>query len=540
MDAACAAAGYKLMENGLYPPRGVAKMREGVVLEIMTDSSLPRIWRDRLAITEASEVRKKQVREAAQVPAGTSLLMEKAFEQACKPPKNALPRKPGSPFRERPRFKSWDQTGRIGVQMKRDSAKSVFDGTSSNLKIGPRAIPHGRGGQPRPDRLQVHLRCGPGKEVIILPCVIHRMPPEDAVVTGAWIRVIREGAKFRFQLQLVLESDEFEVVQENPNLPTVAVDLGWRRLSDGRVRVAYWADSEGKHGEVAVPAVVASGLAHCSPLEGFRSSHHNRALSLAKVWVKSQRASFPEPVQKHVQAIHAWKSPARLSRLSGMLSFDPAKAESVRIAWSRWREERLRNKLDLFASYTTVRKWDDGRSGIDPFILYFEFWRQKNRHLFTWTECSRRKVLGHRDQIFREVAKRMSHDYGKIVFENLDLRGFARDALPDEEDGPDRHHRTRNIASPGRFRSLISVKSMKKMKDEEMHNSTRECHSCHHVNEATPSLMMTCAKCKAVWDQDHNAAINLLWRCENRNSLTPAVRARKPTRRKLRPSSVAA
>lgn len=538
VEEACAATGRSKSEKP--GPRLVSSVKPGVVAAALSDPKWPEHWKKMLVINEQSNSRKQERRKNSNLPAGTYLLVERAFEAAC--------RKKGDL-----RWKKWCLEGRIGVQLRHESIQDVLRGESSNLRIIQRGPGLPKPASERQDRQEVQMRIGPGQESVRLACVIHRPMPADATVANAWLMIKREGPKFIYKLQLVLQSQEFMSLQPDAEKPIVAVDLGWRRLRNGRIRAAYWVDSLGGHGSIDVPAETIQKLRHCQRLQAFRDRHHNRAKALASAWLKKNRGTLPKTVPDRQREslhdsslyVHAWKSPKRLATFADRIGRELGLREKMKEAWTAWRTHRDGLRIDLFSSYTTVRRWvEKNNVGIDPFLFYLECWRHKNKHLFIWVESQRQNANKSRDAIYRIEAARMEEEYGMVVFENFDLRAFARNALEDEDEAPDDKHLARNIASPGQLRLFILSKmGQPRVKDEEMADSTKECHLCGHVNtswQKPEELVQTCAGCGATWDQDFNAASILLRRVRERlkNGGEP-VAPRRPSRPKKRqPASV--
>lgn len=534
VDAACAASGGRRGASGMYAPRTVGSAKPGVLVACLADPSFSDRWKDRARVAAGHSAACVALRNESGLPPGTYLLVNKAFEAACKAP--------GGPKR-----KPWDPSGRVGVQTRRDLVETAFDGTCLAVSFGERS-PDMKPSGGRPDRLAVQMRVGPGSEIVSLACVVHRRPPPGSVLTGAWILVERIGPRFVFKIQLVIESASFSDAPADDALPSVAVDLGWRLMPDGSVRTACWADSSGRSGTVAVPPSVLSALSHCSSLDSIRDRVFNSVLALTVRWLRFSGPALPdsEPsgrrsLRDYASYASAWRSPKRLTVFVRRLVSELGQSDAVRTAWDAWRTHRLASKLDLMASYTSVRKWlaSSGLS-VDPFFLFLEAWRHKNKHLYDWSESRRSSAYGLRDDSFHREAARMASEYGRIAFENFDLRAFARDALPDEDSGPDRHHRIRNVASPGRFRALVlSAAGKLKVRDEEMANSTRECHLCGFKDQKwdrPQDLVQTCSGCGESWDQDMNAARILLRRmCERSDGTASPVTARRASRPRKKP-----
>jgi len=149
--------------------------------------------------------------------------------------------------------------------------------------------------------------------------------------------------------------------------------------------------------------------------------------------------------------------------------------------------------------------------------FYMELWRRKNRHLYDWESHQRDKCLGRRRDIYRNFAADIAKTYQTVVFEDMDHRDLAKNALPEEDAGLDHMHRVRNVSSPGLLRSTcVSAMGRDRVEEEKTADSTRECDYCRHINDWTEAeramLVLKCGGCGEMWDQDANAAKVLLRR----------------------------
>ena len=95
----------------------------------------------------------------------------------------------------------------------------------------------------------------------------------------------------------------------------VGIDLGWRLLSDGCLRVALWHDDQGNEGELRLPANMLGRWRHATDLRLVRDVTFNAAIALLRDWLKTNADILPAWLSEHAGTIHSWKSQARLAGL---------------------------------------------------------------------------------------------------------------------------------------------------------------------------------------------------------------------------------
>ena len=447
---------------------------------------------------------------------GTYLITEKAVQAACNPPKQ----KGVAPTD--PTFKRWQGTqGRIGVQLHRERTVDVLAGKSTMLQIVPKNLP----GKPAQTKSGLHaivkIRVGSDADRnpvwAEFPVLLHRMPPADAILTWAWILVRKQGPNTRYELQLSMESEVFH--ERRRGKGTVALDLGWRSLPNGDIRVGYVVDGAGKGRALILPVVVKNSLDGSNRLRGHADKHFDTARQVFAAWLATATGPAADWWRAETAFMHQWRGHAKLARLTenGLRALEVS-TDRVRALWTRWRLERLGKSLDLFGPREELTRWFVSQGCWSPgecIMLYLEWWRRKDLHLYEW-ECNQRTTaLLRRKDIYRNIAADLASTYDTLVLEDFDLRAFTRNAAPQDE-VTDYTHRIRTVAAPHELRSAI-LGAWAKARTLKLpaKDTTRECHLCHHVNTtwACPDeLLQTCSGCAATWDQDDNAARVLLSR----------------------------
>ena len=83
-----------------------------------------------------------------------------------------------------------------------------------------------------------------------LPMCMHRPLPAGEIRTVSVRREVIAGWP-RYSVSIGVMVPDVPCKPDDSR-PSVALDIGWRRLDKNRVRVAYWYSSDGAHGEVVM------------------------------------------------------------------------------------------------------------------------------------------------------------------------------------------------------------------------------------------------------------------------------------------------
>lgn len=314
------------------------------------------------------------------------------------------------------------QDGCLSVQIQRTRSGlgaapcELQDGSFSALQIGlvdPRAYERTtpRGERGRLCQTTVEMRIDAEGHHIRLRAWIHRPLPADCRIKSAQLTWRDGGARGRkWQLALTLSLPRKEITHPHPHA-IVGVDVGWRAMADGQLRVAYFADSAGKHGEIA----------------------------LSRQWME------------HMDWV-----------------------------------ERTRSEIDAEVIY--------GEHAI--------------RHAELRVKGGRSKALGHRRERYRLLARDLAMRYGVIAIEQLDLAGMAFQAGAEIAPGQRQRAALYSLLAEIRHQAAKHGSRLIEMEGP----STMQCSACGHVHAPIDraQLLWTCTGCGATWDQDRNAATNLM------------------------------
>jgi hypothetical protein len=421
---------------------------------------------------------------------GTCLLVGKAMEEARKGHMD-------------PKFHGSPDVGRVGVQVQGGMPVSKLFGEGTLVRLAP--VPEGAYALPRSEReratrSRVMLRVGSQDKRapvwLELPVILHRPLPEDGVVKWAWILRTRVGNRYRHELQLSVEAPSFgSVAPEGKD--AAAIDIGWRLVDrdapTDQLRIGYYVDSKGNATEIRLPADVSDRLSQCDALRATREGKFNEAIKLLTAYMKNTSSVLPEWFVAATLTIPHWKSFRRLIRLV-----------------QTWSERRWKGDESIYAALVE--------------------WGKKEKHLYAWEADGRAGALARRKDFYRNTARVISMRIGALVLEDFDLRPMARLPQPEGEPvAPQVQRRNRHAVALSEFRSILKAACKAQgvpVIKVPAQWTTIDCHVCkeHILWDAAPQIMHKCAKCGADWDQDFNAAVNMLDRAQ---LPTPPVNSRK-------------
>lgn len=468
---------------------------------------------------EANEAKKRLLGQCGLTP-GTYLLVQKAVEAAFAPPPKGEPPRPDPSPKQ-----GFRGEGRLGVQVHKLSVAELLTGgkASISLRMSDRlptwtrldATAHGAPAAARGDRPKARQRYGTLRmevtrdgQCVEFPVKLHRPLPADGVITQVWIRAERQGPRTRYVFQCVVESPTWVKAGPVKGAGTVAIDTGWRMMPDGGLRVGYWLDDHGRHGDVRVPEKVRAAADYADSLRSKADKHFDVACAELRAWMRDNPSDVPAWMLESTETIAQWHAHWKLIRVARGLTLWPSWFHEL---WQHWLTERKGAGLDLFGSFAEVGSWLRGKYDTVPPLMqiavYLEWWRRKNAHLYDWETRERRYVENARTEMFRKVCQ-VARQYERVLIEKIDLPKFNRNAPPEEKANQEWLHRTGRIAAPGDLAARIMEACKGRVEKVPAGANTRTCHKCNHVNDAwahPERRMQTCAGCGAEWDRDENA-----------------------------------
>lgn len=430
-------------------------------------------WAERQAeIEDAAKAAKKELRSACGLYWGSYLHVEQSMGGA----------RAGAP----PRFAAWDGGGHLAVQCQGGlSVPDLLAGGSPLLAI--EAAP------PRPARAKngralpaVRFRIGStpsGAPVwASVPVVIHRPLPDDAAVKWAHLVRRRVGTHCEWRVQFVVSRESGWAPTDRAASGVVGVDVGWRMRPDGSLRVAYWMGDDGAEGELALDAGWLGQMRKVEDIASIRDGLLNEAKTKLAAGLRAADVTkeLPDWLREALQTLHAWRSARRLAAL----------------------EIRLRGTMPaqgLCACDASYSRTVDELEG----------WRKRDRHLLEYEANLRDQLQRNRADRYRVFAAQMRRRYRTIVVESLDLRKFHATPAAEEpaKDGALKEH-ARDACLSALLGALRETGAAVAVPAQ---HTTADCASCGSRERVDgEALSHRCSRCSELWDQDRNAAKNLL------------------------------
>jgi len=417
---------------------------------------------------EATLERNRIQRKAAGLYWGTYQCIEAAVDAAKKSPRP-------------PNFHRWSGEGMVGVHFQ-DAPMPATDLFHPNTMAWITPVPataHDpsvpKGQRKRLCRTTLHLRVqsDPEQQPIWAewPMILHRPFPKDATVT--WIRVFcTHHADFiRWTAQVTLKLPDVQIAT---GTRMVGIDLGWRKQGP-ELRAAYWWDTNGQNGELRLPASIRNRAEKADAIRGVRDKNLD-ALKLALLPLL-KGATLPADAQKTTTGLHASKSFSRFVTL-----------------WKRYGTVLPPAATDLL-----------------------RVWYHRDRHLWQYETGIRSSFIAHRREQFRLFALHLANTYDAIALEDFNLPKVIVKPKPESVGEKPVAAHQRVLVAPGILRSIIEATARRegKLAHRVPCPGTTTTHfECGYdapwTKEERLTLMHTCPKCGIVFDQDANAARNIL------------------------------
>ena len=306
-----------------------------------------------------------------------------------------------------------------------------------------------------------------------LPVVIHRPLPGNGAIRSVSVMREKIGTEWRYRLLLTVREPAAQY--DRGIAQSVGVDVGWRVITEG-LRVAYWYGSGGTHGDLVLSVRDIAAFRQIDGLQSTITSIHEEA----KTCLGSNAfiTAAPEALRKQISKAVNSASPANLIQLTEV-----------------WKTNRFPGDDAVF---DTLRKW-----------------HKQHIHLWTWQANLRDQVIKRRRELYRGFAADLTRRFGMVFLNDVQLS--RKSARPRIEWDPVPPARRQN-----RFIGAISVlarilehtceKAGVRFFRIRCPGATMNCHSCQWSEawDPTENLSHRCSNCGEQWDQDYNAAANVL------------------------------
>jgi hypothetical protein len=304
-----------------------------------------------------------------------------------------------------------------------------------------------------------------------IPIVYHRELPVDGDIKSVSMSRRTVDGKIRWQLNVTVNTMA-PILKQGI---AVGIDIGWRLLPEG-VRVAYWEDEYGVNDQMLMAASDLEQFGKVRSLRSICDRSRDEFLPALVEWLDGRE--IPEPWQERSRYLAQWKSTDRLADL---------------VRW--WSDNRLDSDEEIFTAASD--------------------WRRQYLHLaHWWRNLQDQMTLRLREQ-YRVFAAGIASRYGVLCVESFDLRSVAEKPQPEETAVVTQANAYRQIVSPSMFRGAL-LNACKREGVEiimvDAAYTTRNCHRCGHMDDwaQAESVHHRCSGCGTLWDQDRNAAINIL------------------------------
>lgn len=407
-------------------PATISRVNNEILDQMLSESEWSEAWKD-IAMAERSALEEaKRARARCGLSKGCYLSVEEAVKAAIKDSRPMPPQLP-----------AWAGAGRISVQLdKHNTWEDIVEGRNQFLQVTyADDRPLGERGNSAMRIWEVKLRIGSGVEGNSRAPVwfhfktrLHRIPPKDAVVKWAWLKVFQMAGTPKYRFQIVLEHESFRWMPQPGAVGTLEIECCHEPIRRG-VRVARWKGSDGAKGEVVVSKQIMSHFEH---------THRLRSI-LDKVRLEGYRA------------IRKWLSVASNNKLHG---------------WNRLRKDWKRLKLIAICrqyvkhvgvnaprdSYLPLGNrnghWKKSEGTAEQrFALWLDSWIRKERHLWQYWRHSEVNVVNKRNHFFRMEAQALRRRYALLAADTAHL--IPNTNMSEEE------RASRQASAPGECRSIF-------------------------------------------------------------------------------------
>lgn len=425
------------------------------------------------------------------------------------------------------RHHRWDGSGTVAVQLQRQAGRPPRTPAAiADTETGPwRNVLHlpgwvhpdqwdqlTRAQQRQTGRVTARMRCGTSTDPdgggtaaahIDVPVQVHRMLPADADITGARLTIRRVAGGNRAFLTVTAKVPDPGPISDGPS---VALHLGWRDGEDSTI-VATWrassalaipidlrhivhADPGALTGTIRIPHGVADRLAALDTIRAARDTALNEARDDLVGWLTAHGpVDHPTRDGETITAadVARWRSPARFAVLA-----------------RAWLEQPPPAAHDIAAS--------------------LERWRGFDRREWERQEHGRGKVLGHRDDLYRQVAAVIAGQAGALVVDDTNIAQIAGHDTDLPHNVAQRIAHRRTIAAPATLREDTTSACVRE--GVTVHTVTaaglsRVHAACGHENPADDRYLtrtVPCDGCGATYDPDASATVLMLARAVTPNT----------------------
>lgn len=418
------------------------------------------------SLQEFTDSESKRLQAASGLYWGNYLLINRAVDAALK-------------SKQLPKFPRWTGDGIIAVQIQNGmTLERAMSGLDKRIRIDP---PNPESVRPTWHTLWIRIGSDDQRRPIWTKThfKMHEALPEDGKIK--WVKLCRErvGSINHWRVIFTVERAAGFFKTDQAKTGQVGIDLNWRKMPDGSLRVASWVGSDGKSGHLSLDPSYINAIGKVRSLQGIRDGKIN-------VWKEKLAAWIKDRVARELP-VHPWMIEA---------------AETMHL----WRGAK---RLLTFS-----RQWGSAHLiGDDAIRQELAEWTVKELHLFNWERHLERRIAARRVYFYQQFACQIRRAYRTIHLEAMNLQdSFHKLPKPEVNETDDAVRVWHRLAAVGELRTKL-LAHIGAARWFEAKDTTRRCHDCGHVNDTvdfTKSIEITCVGCGRTWDQDVNAARNLL------------------------------
>lgn len=320
--------------------------------------------------------------------------------------------------------------------------------------------------------LQIRVTADSEKGWVEMP--FHFRPdrwPADAKILYVRIRRRKLRARYQWLVQFVVTSEQFS---RQVGTGEVGINLGSRLLKNG-LRAAYAVDDTGHSETLELPHEdFVRHWRYTEELQAIRDREFTAMLTSLRDWLKRHKKLLPGWLREEAKTLHLQKA-KRVARLV-----------------MRWRDNRFDGDEKIFADVN--------------------YWRsRKNGHLLEWQNSEMGRTNGRRKSLYQKWAADLRKRYGTVYIGKINYRELREVEEPEDEAGSSEVRKLAARAAIGSLKVILQMSGMKVVERDPSY-TTQLCHVCGHVNDfdAASRLEVVCESCASCYDQDYNAAHNLL------------------------------
>jgi hypothetical protein len=317
------------------------------------------------------------------------------------------------------------------------------------------------------------MRVDAAGHTVSFPIWLHRPLPANGRVKQATLSWRRQGEKIVGTLSLLVSIPTSEYSQPNDAVSACGIDLGWRKMDDGGLLVATVVQGDNSVSRITLSPRWMGGMDQVERL----SSHIDEGL----LEVAQQIILLGNTVHPLLQ-----------------------------VPVASWRLGLGARHVNATALHNAVREL---QFSVPPLVLH---WYQRYRHLSVWRDNLRNKLIKQRREQYRLTAREITIQNRIVGIEDMDIAAMALVKKSDTGD-----NELNAVARAQRVRADVSL-----LRQEIIHqakkngceitmatkDTTARCHVCGEVTRQSDrtKIMWRCEHCNAIWDQDINAATNLM------------------------------